>query len=690
MAEGKDKEAREIKGNDTRGMAKNQWITFAVLMGCAILLALLGWGGIANNSVAVMLGMVPIALALILLGLWQALAVAVAFGIVSMLGASGLESDEMRVFFADPRVSVFPQVLAVLLAWIELRRTRRNMDDQSHSARRIIAGKTAGNFFLLNLVLTLVAIAVFHSDMYGLDGMPNTMLEQSEIIHHIISVRLVLEYAVTVAVSVGVTWLYYRGTPADTFRASMQKTIRKWLSLALTVMAWVIIGMTFVIDTVFERRQAAEEIDITLENMAQDYEELRHKLTYRELLYHLGQDGHTLLLRGNEVMGTDQSMPEAVKWEDLGMDPIRFDEPFAANYSEMTWMCAARQTSDGMVLVGMLPEYEIHVNRNRTVVENLIAIFLIITMIYFIMSHIMKKNVTVNVRRISAGLGQISGGDLDTRLHVMDNLEFAQISNDINDTVQSLQTAQAEVHRRIQADLDLAHAIQMAMLPPTSLRHAQCAIAASYVSAREVGGDFYDYFELPGNRMGLVMADVSGKGIPAAMFMMTAKTIVKNISASCASPAEVLRRANAQLCENNDAEMFVTLWLGFVDLDAKKLLFANAGHNPPILKRGEQIQFLDHKQYKRGLMLGGFATAKYFDNELSLSSNDALVLYTDGITEACNPALELYGDARLGDTVRNVAGTDVHSLLEAISQSVLDFENGMEQADDKTIMVFGL
>ncbi len=667
---------------------QHHWQTFIILLICAIFFALTGWGILSSHLLFMIPSLVPIALGIVLLGLWQSLIIALVFGIICMMGASGLESGELQVLFADPLVSIIPRLLCVLTVWIQYRRFVRKMDDGSKSAKYIIAGITAGNVVLVDLLLILVATGLFHSDLFGIEGLPDTMLKQSEIINDIISVRFVFEYFVSVILTVIVVWLYHRKESADTSQASMQKTIRKWLSLSLTAMAVIIFGVTFSIDTIFENRQAAEEIAITLENMAQDYEELSQKITYRELLYHLGQHGHTLLLRDNQLIETDQSLPEGMTLESLKMGAVKFDDFFYAGYHQTAWKCAARRTNDGSILVGMIPEYEVHVNRNRTTIENIIAIYLIIIVIYFIINLIIKRNVTTNVRKISEGLAEISGGKLNTRLNVLNNLEFSQISNDINETVQSLQNAQAEVNRHIQEDLNLAHAIQMAMLPPNNLKRPECEIAASYISAKEVGGDFYDYFELPNHRIGLVMADVSGKGIPAAMFMMTAKTIVKNISAVSDSPAAVLMQANRQLCENNNADMFVTLWLGFVDLKTRKLVFANAGHNPPILKHQDEIEFLDHKHYKRGLMLAAFESSKYLNNEIQLSKDDMLILYTDGITEACNPALELYGDERLATTIRNTSGANAQQLLETISRSVLEFENGMEQADDKTILVF--
>ena len=342
---------------------------------------------------------------------------------------------------------------------------------------------------------------------------------------------------------------------------------------------------------------------------------------------------------------------------------------------------------DGTILVGMLPEYEIHMTRNRTVIELIFGLMLIIAIVFGVLDYIIRNNVTKNVHLVSSGLAKIRQGKRNTRLDITSNQEFQQISTDINETVLSLKKARDEVERRIQAEMDLARKIQLAMLPDSDMKCPECQIAASYLPAREVGGDFYDYFALPNHRVGLVIADVSGKGIPAAMFMMTAKTIIKDLSEKESSPAEVLAQANLQLCENNEAEMFVTVWLGFIDLNYGQLLFANAGHKTPIWKHGQEWIPLDYKHYKRGLMLGVRPEAKFYTNVIELSYGDMLVLYTDGMTEACNAACELFGDDRLLNTLKDKFVDDPERLLMTLNDTVKLFENGAEQADDKTVMV---
>ena len=170
--------------------------------------------------------------------------------------------------------------------------------------------------------------------------------------------------------------------------------------------------------------------------------------------------------------------------------------------------------------------------------------------------------------------------------------------------------------------------------------------------------------------------------------MMTAKTLIKNFVLGGRSPAEALRLANAQLCENNEKGMFVTAWLGILDLQSGRLEFANAAHNPPLLKKsGEPFMYMDYKKFRRGLVLGGLAEIRYSNNEIFLSQGDTLFLYTDGVTEAANHDLELYGEERLLKCMEDNYKLAPEALLKAVRNDIDDFASGMEQYDDITMVV---
>lgn len=247
----------------------------------------------------------------------------------------------------------------------------------------------------------------------------------------------------------------------------------------------------------------------------------------------------------------------------------------------------------------------------------------------------------------------------------------------------------ASTAMRNQAELDVAKNIQSSVLPcsfPAFPDRENFHIHATMNTAKEVGGDFYDFFLIDETHLAVVIADVSGKGIPAALFMMTARTLIKNLALSGLSPENVLHEANNRLCENNDSNMFVTAFLGIWDMEKKTLCFANAGHNLPLIST-------DRKPFtwlpaKHGFILGGMENIRFQRQEISFGPSDRLFLYTDGVTEALNPNQELYSDQRLltlfqSDTLN---GKTPSQVLQTVKESVDAFSAGAEQADDITML----
>ena len=204
--------------------------------------------------------------------------------------------------------------------------------------------------------------------------------------------------------------------------------------------------------------------------------------------------------------------------------------------------------------------------------------------------------------------------------------------------------------------------------------------------AKEVGGDFYDFFFVDRNTIALVIADVSGKGIPAALFMMRAKTAIRGLAESGRSPAEILARANETLCEGNEAEMFVTVWLGLVDLATGRMTCANAGHEYPILMRagGGFELFRD----KHGIVLAAMDAVRYREYEIDLAPGDRLFVYTDGIPEAINADEEQYGTDRLLRALDRVKDAPVAEVLPAVRRDIAEFVGGADQFDDITMLGF--
>ena len=243
----------------------------------------------------------------------------------------------------------------------------------------------------------------------------------------------------------------------------------------------------------------------------------------------------------------------------------------------------------------------------------------------------------------------------------------------------------------VQADLDIASKIQIDALPkefPPYEHHPEIELYASMDTAKEVGGDFYDCFEIDDRRVCFVMADVSGKGVPAALFMMTAKTMIKDHAMLKSSTAEIFTSVNKYLSQNNDTGMFATAWIGIIDTETMTLQYTNAGHNYPyIAHKGEAFTEL---KKKHGLFLAGWEDTEYRKDEIPLRRGDSLFLYTDGLTEAHNNADEMYDTKRLNEFLNNAADRGGKALLPEIKQSVDEFANGREQFDDITMMMINI
>jgi serine phosphatase RsbU (regulator of sigma subunit) len=236
----------------------------------------------------------------------------------------------------------------------------------------------------------------------------------------------------------------------------------------------------------------------------------------------------------------------------------------------------------------------------------------------------------------------------------------------------------------LRQELDIARRMQAAILPQTTPQRTEVQLASLMVPAKEVGGDFYDYFELPGNRLVVVMADVSGKGVPAALFMAISRTLLKALAQLDASPAVLMQRLNDQLAAENEQMMFVTVFLGVLHLQTGELQFVNAGHNPPVLipHDNEPASFLPRGQNPALAVMDG---VDFVDGSLQLEAGDTLVLYTDGVTEATNAEGALLGEVPLLATCEALRQqADLAQWPRAVLQTVRGFEAGAPQADDIT------
>lgn len=239
---------------------------------------------------------------------------------------------------------------------------------------------------------------------------------------------------------------------------------------------------------------------------------------------------------------------------------------------------------------------------------------------------------------------------------------------------------------RIGAELNVATQIQASMLPcifPAFPEHSEFDIYASMQPAKEVGGDFYDFFLIDEDTLAVVIADVSGKGVPAALFMVIAKTLIKNNAQYGKSPKEVFETVNNLLCENNEAGMFVTAFMGYLNIPSGRFTYVNAGHNAPLHRSGGHYDWLKSQS---GFVLAGMENMRYTQNEITLKPGDELFLYTDGVTEAVDRQNNLFSDEKLLHDINKHTNKEPSALLAAIKHEIDNFADGAEQADDITML----
>ena len=402
---------------------------------------------------------------------------------------------------------------------------------------------------------------------------------------------------------------------------------------------------------------------------------------------HVGNSGFVAICDENFNLVTDRSDFEGENLNKIGITVDRKNtaegEIFEAVVYGEEYLCSYRFV-EGYYIIGAMPKYEAMFMKEVSVYVNTFMEILIFAALFVLIYFLIKRIIIDNLRKINKGLAEITNGNLNVTVDVRSNEEFASLSDDINQTVGTLKRYIKEAAARIDKELEFAKQIQCSSLPTVFPKSDAFKLYAQMITAKEVGGDFYDFYMLNDGTIAFLVADVSGKGIPAAMFMMRAKTVIRDLAERGLEPDEIFTIANEKLCENNDAGMFVTAWLGILDTKTGIMKFANAGHNPPLFKRsGEKFEYM---KTRSGMLLAGMEGIKYRKNELQLIPGDKLYLYTDGVTEATDNNTQLYGEERLLDFVNSLESTDPESLCRLIKEDVDKFVGNAPQFDDITML----
>jgi sigma-B regulation protein RsbU (phosphoserine phosphatase) len=337
--------------------------------------------------------------------------------------------------------------------------------------------------------------------------------------------------------------------------------------------------------------------------------------------------------------------------------------------------------------------------RQHIVITNLVLVVLALALVVLAMAvaRYISKRITQPILQLAGDVEVIAEGNLEYRSNIETGDEIEELSHNFERMTMQLKDHIAKFNKittekeRINTELNVAAHMQTSLLPDATSpfpQYDEFSLFASMDAAREIGGDFYDFFLIDEHRLALVIADVSGKGIPAALFMAIAKTLIKGNAQMNLSPRETFELANNQLTEYSDANMFVTAFMGYLDLDSGEFTYVNAGHNPPLLCRGgDGFKML---KLDPGFVLGAFSDLKFKEGRIRLSGGDTLFLYTDGVTEATSPDLKLFSEERLVKTLDSNSEASMNTLLEAVKQALTVFTAGSEQTDDITMLALHL
>lgn len=466
----------------------------------------------------------------------------------------------------------------------------------------------------------------------------------------------------------------YNDLGGDYFNETME-VCSEWSRLIETQ------GLTFIYIIQPDISKNYEEIRFALSmmNSQSNYERyhsghLRHTSNeeYRQAYIDLysGEKDHAKIVRDNGVSETG--------------DHITVMIPLKKNYGKTVGiLCVQRPMED-------LREFREEYLKKMFLAT--LAIFLTIMLTYAIY---LQKTVLNPIKILTDGVREIAGGNLDKKIELKtgDEIEhlaicFNVMTHDLKNYMENLTKVTAE-KERIATELNVAKNIQQNTLPKIfDFARKDFEIFAKMIAAKEVGGDFYDFYLLDEDHLVMTVADVSGKGIPAALFMMNAKNVLKNFATFATNPDDysaVMSCANDQLCKNNDDMMFVTVFFGVLEISTGKFIFVNGGHNPPVIyhKKENRCEFL---KVEKNFVLGGIEEVPYKQQEIFLEHGDLIFAYTDGVNEAMNIYNQEYTFARLLKFMNSIdLNADLQEILKNIREDVAKHVGAAEQSDDITM-----
>ncbi|MFB3925638.1 MAG: SpoIIE family protein phosphatase [Syntrophales bacterium] len=327
----------------------------------------------------------------------------------------------------------------------------------------------------------------------------------------------------------------------------------------------------------------------------------------------------------------------------------------------------------------------------RKIRNTFIQAFIVIILIVAGLSFMISRMITDPIRALTRGVRAIGRGEMEVRVDIKTGDELEDLAASFNKMIADLKTHMEDLRRATAEkegflkELEIARGLQQRLLPQSPPDIEGFDLAASNIPAKEVGGDFYDFIPIAGDHWGLAIADVSGKGMPAAMFMGLSRTIIRTSTTSTLQLAAAIKQANDLICRDSTSGMFVTLFYAVLDVGKKELKYINAGHNPPLFFKRATAETVLLKA--RGIALGVSASIELEEEVIKMAEGDVLVLYTDGVTEAINQNREEFGLDRLIRFVMRNNALPAVELIHGIEKEVMAFAEGQPQFDDITLLV---
>ena len=333
------------------------------------------------------------------------------------------------------------------------------------------------------------------------------------------------------------------------------------------------------------------------------------------------------------------------------------------------------------------------------IIEQFISLIIIPVLIYM---YYLEKNMTKPINKLTKSLSRNITTPQDYQ-KLNEDLNSITVNNELKSLAGSLLEMEEDLNlyrkqlvevtsqkERFETEMKLGHDIQDSMIPKNFEEYnnsEKCEIWGMMEPAREVAGDFYDFFKIDDDNIGFVIGDVSGKGITASLIMVKAMTLIQDYAIHFEDLSDVFYEVNNLLCEGNVENLFVTCWLGKINFKTKKLSYVNAGHNPPLIKQNENFEYYN---INPGVVLAAMEDMPYETNELQLKSGDAIILYTDGITEANYNYNDFYGEERLKDILNKHKNDDLEKIITSVKKDIDDFCENQEQFDDTTMFAIRL